>query len=335
MSIIEVENLSRSFKVTKREKSFLKYLFHRQYTNIKAVNNISFSIEEGEIIGLIGPNGAGKSTVIKMMVGILVPTSGKIEVLGKIPHINRKANVLDIGVVFGQRSQLWWDLPVFDTFKLLKKVYEISDSIFEKNYNYYGNLLGVEQFIMQPVRQLSLGQRMRADLCASLLHNPKIIFLDEPTIGLDVVVKKQIHEIIREINKERGITVILTTHDMKDIKELCQRIIMIDRGKIVIDKSVEYVLNHFCSKNIMEVIFDTPPVSFCLNKEVTIEWLSDINIKIYYAPNKITSKEIISEITSKYKILDISIKESDIDDVIRNLYVNSFDLEIFEESNYV
>ena len=215
MSIIELSNVDRIFKIAKREKSFLKYVFRRQFEIKEAVKDVSFQIEEGELVGFIGPNGAGKSTTIKMMTGILVPSGGTIKVLGKDPHKNRKSIAKEVGLVFGQRSQLWWDLPVADTYLLLKRIYNIDDEVFEKNIQTYSKLLDIQSFINQPVRQLSLGQRMRADLCAALLHDPKIIFLDEPTIGLDIVVKKQIREMIKEINKTRNVTVILTTHDMK------------------------------------------------------------------------------------------------------------------------
>ncbi len=322
MNIIELQNVHRRFKVAKRDGSFLKYMFHRQYTTVEAVNDVSFSIKAGELVGFIGPNGAGKSTTIKMMTGILVPTLGEVRVLGKVPHQHRKTIAAQIGVLFGQRSQLWWDLPVEDTFKLLKKIYKIPDKVYEENVKTYGSLLGVEEFIKQPVRQLSLGQRMRADLCASLLHDPKILFLDEPTIGLDVVVKKQIREMIRDINKQKGVTVILTTHDMKDIEEICERIIMIDKGKIIIDRPTDEVKHTFRGNNIIEVVFDHAPTVFTIDDAETVKWEAD-HATITYDPTKTTSAVIITEIMAQHKIADITIKEPEIDDIIRNLYQSS------------
>lgn len=323
MKVIELENLSRNFKVAKRDGNFLQYMFHRKYTTVEAVKDVSFSIDAGELVGFIGPNGAGKSTTIKMMAGILVPTSGGLTVLSKIPHHNRKANAANIGVLFGQRSQLWWDLPVNDTFKLLKKIYKIPDDVFEENTKAYGEILGIKDFINQPVRQLSLGQRMRADLCASLLHNPKILFLDEPTIGLDVVVKKQIREMIRNINAEKGITVILTTHDMKDIEEICDRIIMIDKGKIIIDAPMSDVKNKFKGSSTITIVFDKPPASLEIEGVENVKQQENGKAIISYNSSVITSAEIISTLVSQYKIVDINIKEPEIDDIIRNLYVHN------------
>lgn len=328
MNVIEIKNLSRNFKVAKRNGNFMKYMFHREYSTVEAVKNISFTIQSGELVGFIGPNGAGKSTTIKMMTGILVPTDGDINVLGKVPYENRKANAANIGVLFGQRSQLWWDLPVIDTYQLLKRIYKISDETYNENINTYGDILGVCEFINQPVRQLSLGQRMRADLCASLLHNPKILFLDEPTIGLDVVVKKQIREIIREINRKKGVTVILTTHDMKDIEEICQRIILIDKGKLIIDEPTEDVKKQFRGTSTITVIFDKTPKDLVIHNVEKITWNEQGQAVILYNSADVSSASIISEIISKHKIIDIAIKEPEIDDIIRNLYIQQKGVDI-------
>lgn len=322
-NVIEIENLSRSFKVQKRDENFFRYLFHRKYETIEAVKNISLSVKAGELVGFIGPNGAGKSTTIKMMTGIIVPSSGKITLMGKVPYKSRKENAFHIGVLFGQRSQLWWDLPVIDTYKLLKRIYKIPENIFQQNLDKYGETLGLREFIDQPVRQLSLGQRMRADMCASLLHNQEILFLDEPTIGLDVVVKKQIRDMIRTINQERGTTVILTTHDMKDIEEICQRIVMIDKGKIVIDKPVEEVKNSFRGNNEIHFVLNATPTNIQLSDIENVEIRKDGNIIVEYDSSRVCSAKIISEILSKYEIVDLSIKETEIDDIIRNLYIQN------------
>lgn len=319
MNVIEVKNISREFKIAERDASFLRYLFHRQYKIKHAVSDISFQIREGELVGFIGPNGAGKSTTIKMMSGILVPNTGEVRVLGMIPYDERKKVAQQIGVVFGQRSQLWWDLPVTDTFALLKKIYKIDDQTYEKNLALYGELLGIDDFINQPVRQLSLGQRMRADLCAALLHDPKILFLDEPTIGLDVVVKKQIREMIKKINESRNVTVILTTHDMKDVEEICDRIILINEGKIVMDGPVTEIKKDFRGISEIKILTDKPVEKLQIPGTEEIV-LSGCNINVKYDVHDISSAEILTAIVKENKVVNIEIIEPQIDDIIRNLY---------------
>ena len=242
--MIRVENLSKEFKINKKYPGFkgaIKSFFSTEYVIKKAVDDISFEINDGEIVGYIGANGAGKSTTIKMMTGILTPTNGIVTVNGIVPYENREKNAKNIGVVFGQKTQLWWDLPISETFSLLKDIYDISDNDFEERMNFFKKVLGLEEFFLNPVRTLSLGQRMRADLAAALIHNPKVIYLDEPTIGLDVVVKESVRKAIKEINKKYGTTIILTTHDLNDIEELCNRIIIIDKGKKIYDGEIEGV----------------------------------------------------------------------------------------------
>lgn len=325
MAILELNNVCRNFKVAKRDSSFLKFMFNRQFKTVEAVKDATFKIEQGELVGFIGPNGAGKSTTIKMMTGILVPTSGELRLFGTIPHKNRKQNASKIGVVFGQRSQLWWDLPVIDTYKLLQKIYRIPDEVYKENLKSYGELLGIDEFFDQPVRQCSLGQRMRADLCASLIHNPRILFLDEPTIGLDVVVKKQIREMIKDIRDKKGVTVVLTTHDMKDIEEICERIILIDKGKTLIDMPVKNVKNKFRGHSSIVVDFDSIPSHFSIEgmkvtKRESLRWTLEFDASI------VSSGKVLSEITRKYDVIDISLKEPDIDDIIRNMYIQSENL---------
>lgn len=234
MSLIEVKNLSKTFKKPIRGeglKGMIKTLFSRKYEEINEVNDVSFDIKCGEIVGYIGANGAGKSTTIKMMCGILYPTKGEVVVDGKSFEKNRKEINRNMGVVFGQKTQLWWDIPLIETFKILKSIYEISDDDYNEKFNYLCDLLDLRPFLNQNVRSLSLGQRMRADFAAALIHSPKIVYLDEPTIGLDVLVKDKTRKAIKELNKKYHTTVILTTHDMKDIEELCNRIIIIDKSK--------------------------------------------------------------------------------------------------------
>ena len=236
--MIYVENVSKEFKKVIKDsglKGSVKSLFNRKYEVVKAVDNISFHVPEGEILGFIGANGAGKSTTIKMLTGILTPTSGNVKINGQIPYKNRKKYVKEIGVVFGQRTQLWWDLPLVETFSVLKQIYQVEDKAYEKRMGFLNEVLELSDFIKSPVRTLSLGQRMRADLAASMIHNPKVLFLDEPTIGLDVAVKNNIRKAITQINEEEKTTIILTTHDLNDIETLCKRIVMIDKGKIMYD----------------------------------------------------------------------------------------------------
>lgn len=236
--MIELKNISKTFKVARRNAGFkeaTKALFRKEYEYIKALDNITFNISEGEMVGYIGPNGAGKSSTIKIMSGILNPDSGTCVINGRTPWKDRINHVKEIGVVFGQRSQLWWDVPVVDSFELLKDIYKIDEKQYKKNFSELIELLNLDSIIRTPTRQLSLGQRMRCEIAASLLHNPKILFLDEPTIGLDAVSKIAVREFIKSINQERKTTVILTTHDMQDIEALTKRILLIGKGKILLD----------------------------------------------------------------------------------------------------
>ena len=254
MSYIKVKDVSKTFKVVDKQagiKESLKSFFKRKYKFIKALDNISFTINKGEIVGYIGPNGAGKSTTIKILSGILTPDSGKVLINNKSPLENRKEYLRNIGVVFGQRSQLWWDIPAIETFDLLKKVYDINEEEYQKNKAALIKILDLKDFINVPVRQLSLGQRMRCEIAASLLHSPNILFLDEPTIGLDAVSKKVVRDFIKKINKERKITVILTTHDMDDIMALAKRVILVGKGKILYDGLLSKLKNKYDNNNYL------------------------------------------------------------------------------------
>ena len=259
MSYIVVDGISKTFKVVKRNsglKSALKSFFKREYTCIDAVKNVSFSIEKGEIVGYIGPNGAGKSTTIKMLSGILLPTAGNIKVNGMNPFADRRKYVSNIGVVFGQRSQLAWDIPAEDTFDLLKDIYKLSDNEYQKSKNELIHLLNIEDVIKKPVRSLSLGQRMRCEIVASLLHNPKILFLDEPTIGLDLFAKARIRSIIKKLNEERGTTIFLTSHDTGDVEALCNRIIIINNGTLVMDSGINELKENYLTTKKMSISYD-------------------------------------------------------------------------------
>ncbi|MBO5258857.1 MAG: ATP-binding cassette domain-containing protein [Agathobacter sp.] len=255
-NIIEVDGVKKYYKIAKREKGFfqtVKHLFHREYEVRKAVDDISFSIKKGEIVGFIGPNGAGKSTTIKMLSGILYPDAGTVKVNGFIPWKQRKQYVKNIGVVFGQKSQLNWDLPLIESFELMRYIYRIPKKKYEENLEKFTKLLDMESFINQPVRQLSLGQRMRGDIVASLLHSPEIVFFDEPTIGLDVVAKEKIREFIKYMNKTEQTTIIFTTHDMQDVEKVCERLIIIDLGKKIFDGSIDEIKQKYANSKSIEI----------------------------------------------------------------------------------
>lgn len=257
MPVIEARGLTREFKIFRRREgvggAFLD-LFHREYRTLRAVDGIDFCVEEGEMVGYIGANGAGKSTTIKMLTGILVPTAGEIRVLGYVPHKERERYTHHIGVVFGQRSQLWWDIAVIESYRLLRRVYHISEQDFRARLDMFNDILGLADFLNLPVRKLSLGQKMRCELAAALLHNPSILFLDEPTIGLDVLAKAKIRDFLKNINREFRTTVILTTHDLGDIEALCPRVAIIDRGRMLFDDAVDNLYTQWGHDNLEEII---------------------------------------------------------------------------------
>lgn len=328
--MIKVENLSKEFKISKKYPGFkgaLRSFFSTEYTIKKAVDDISFEINDGEIVGYIGANGAGKSTTIKMMTGILTPSSGRIIVDGVIPYENREKNAKNIGVVFGQKTQLWWDLPVSETFPLLKDIHVVSDEDYEERMNYFKEILGLDEFFLSPVRTLSLGQRMRADLAAALIHNPKIIYLDEPTIGLDVVVKESVRKAIKDINEKYGTTIILTTHDLNDIEELCNRIIIIDSGKKIYDGELEGVKEQFGYLTTIEIQLkdksNIEKINFARFKDDDFKLnMKESKINITFNKNNISSADIIGEVMKKSKVIDFNIKETSIEDIVKKMYKN-------------
>ncbi len=321
MSYIVVDGISKTFKVSKRSsgmKAALKSFFKRNYVYVDAVKDISFSIEKGEIVGYIGPNGAGKSTTIKMLSGILLPTAGNIKVNGFNPFKDRKKYVSNIGVVFGQRSQLAWDIPAEDTFDLLRDIYKLDDKKYQKNKEELVKLLNIEEIIKKPVRTLSLGERMRCEICASLLHEPKILFLDEPTIGLDAVSKKIVRDFILKINKEKKVTVILTTHDMMDIDTLAKRIILIGKGKILYDGSLKKLKTEYGSyKNIIVKTDDT--IKEIKLKGIISKKKIDGGYNLIIDSNLVTVSKVVNYL-SKYHITDLDIDNEQIDDIILKLY---------------
>ena len=325
MSIISVKELSKTFKKPIRGeglRGMIKALFSRKYEEVHAVDGISFDIAEGEIVGYIGANGAGKSTTIKMMCGILHPTGGSITVDGLDFTKNRQQINKRMGVVFGQKTQLWWDIPLIETFKILKSIYEVPDEEYEERFNYLCDLLDMRPFLTQTVRSLSLGQRMRADFAAALIHSPKIVYLDEPTIGLDVLVKDRIRGAIKELNKKYNITVILTTHDMKDIEELCNRIIIIDKGHILYDGSLANIKYRFGNTKTIYLPRDASISEEKIKAEFpTVEFeFSDEKIAIKFSLNDVDLDNMLLHLINNYHIKDFKIEDISIEDITKKLY---------------
>ncbi len=322
MQVIKIDDLYKTFKTYKRKKGFIgsiQTLFTKEYITVNAVDGVSFGINQGEIVGYVGPNGAGKSTTIKMLTGILYPTSGVIEVGGLVPTKDRKQNLMHIGVVFGQRTQLWWDLPLIESFELLRHIYRVPEKIYRDNIALFAELLDIDEFINTPVRLLSLGQRMRGDIAASLLHNPDILYLDEPTIGLDVVVKERIRQFIKEINIERKTTVILTTHDLLDIEALCNRIMIIDHGKVIYDGSIDEIRRRFGTESTLLIDFKEPPDGLEVDGALEIQ-LEGIRASIKFDRKRFAASDLISEIAGKYPVLDLTIEDISLNGIIRDVY---------------
>ncbi|MGG4496823.1 ABC transporter ATP-binding protein [Brevibacillus reuszeri] len=321
--MIKAEGVGKSFFLTKAKEgkfSSLRTLFSREKREVKAVDNISFSIEEGEFVGYIGPNGAGKSTTIKMLSGILHPTEGSVLVGGFSPQKHRIQVASQIGVVFGQRTQLWWDLPVRDSFEILQAMYKIDPKAYRQAMDTYKELLDLHDFLETPVRKLSLGQRMRADLAAALLHNPPILFLDEPTIGLDVVAKTRIRAFLQEVNRTQKKTILLTTHDMDDIEQLCSRIIVINHGRKMVDTSIQELRMRIGLPSMIQIDYRLAP-----NLPELIEGVEKIELAenvatIYYDKGKIPSPRILAEVAQWGEPLDIRMKEPGIEEIIKRLY---------------
>lgn len=322
MSFINVNHISKTFKVAKRERGLLaslKSFFKREYTYIEAVKDVSFQIEKGEIVGYIGPNGAGKSTTIKILSGILTPDSGNCKIGGMNPWKEREQYVSKIGVVFGQRSQLWWDIPAIDTFDLLKDIYDLGESEYEETKNNLIKLLDIEEIVKIPVRQLSLGQRMRCEIAASLLHKPSILFLDEPTIGLDAVSKKVVRDFIKKINKENNTTVILTTHDMSDIEALAKRIILIGKGRILYDGNIHKLKQQL--GNIKNITIDTKDKIDIIKKDgVITQKKTEEGYLFQIDTNIISVSSFLKHLSGLTNLEDVDIENESIDDLIIKLY---------------
>lgn len=325
--IIQIKNITKEFKVLNRReglKGSLKDLFSRDYKTVRAVDNITMNIQQGEIVGYLGPNGAGKSTTIKMMTGVLEPTSGELLVNGRSPYKNRSKNAQEIGVVFGQRSQLWWALPLVESFKILKDIYQISDEQYDSMLKLYQSLVDIEPLLHKPVRQMSLGQRTLSDILAAFLHDPKIVFLDEPTIGLDVSMKAKIRTLIHALNKEKNTTVILTTHDMGDVDALCQRIVIIDKGKMLYDNDIAHLKSFFGSYRTLKIRVegDLAKQSGLISSELPDmkvsfdeEWIS-----ILVDEEKSKVMEVLNQLQRSHDIRDMQLEEISTEEVIKKIY---------------
>ena len=320
--MIEVRNLSKSFKIYHHRKGFwgtFANLFSRKHRIVQAVDNVSFTVTRGEMVGYLGPNGAGKSTTIKMLTGILVPSSGSVTVNGYIPHRQRKENAKRIGVVFGQRSHLWFDLPVQESFELLRRIYRIPLAQYRRNVAMFDELLELGAFFQTPVRQLSLGQRMRADIGAALLHNPDVLFLDEPTIGLDVVAKSRIRQFIHQINAERQVTVVLTTHDLDDVEKLCNRVILIDDARLLFDGELATLRRMLSKERLLSVDYaeDYPDVRV---PHAQITHREGTRVQYRFSPEEIHTAELVGTLLQKFRIVDIAVQEPDIEELIKTVY---------------
>lgn len=319
--MIELKNVSKTFKVAKRDAGFsraVKALFKKDYSYIHALQDVSFSINDGEMVGYIGPNGAGKSSTIKIMSGILIPDSGECVINGRTPWKDRIEHVREIGVVFGQRSQLWWDVPVIDSFELIRDIYKVDNIQYKNTLSKLVELLNIGEIVKTPARQLSLGQRMRCEIAASLLHSPKVLFLDEPTIGLDAVSKIAVRDFIKKLNREDNTTVILTTHDMQDIEALTERILLIGSGRILLDGSLSELKKRNSTHKTLTVDYSGSKLPICENMHVVKDL--DGHAEIIIDTEFFSVSQAISYISSIVDVKDISVTSETIDEMVVSLY---------------
>jgi len=321
-AIISVDNLHKHFKVSRHHRGafgVLRNLFTREYAVVRAVDGVSLDIAPGELVGYIGPNGAGKSTTLKMLTGLLTPSGGELYVNGRVPWQERRAHVAGIGAVFGQRTTLWWDLPVIESLDLLQYIYRVPPARFKQNLDEFRRLLDLDPFLDTPVRALSLGQRMRADICAALLHDPPLLFLDEPTIGLDVVAKERIRQFIHHVNRERGVTVILTTHDLADVEKLCERVLIIDHGKVLFDGRLDALRERFGGQR--ELVVDMAEDYAAVAVEgAAILGREGTRVTYGFERGAITASELIGRLSARYRIRDLMVREPQIEDTVRRIY---------------
>jgi viologen exporter family transport system ATP-binding protein len=334
-SLIHVHDLCKHFRTFKRREGVwgsIQNLFVRDYLTVAAVDRVGFAIERGEMVGYIGPNGAGKSTTIKMLTGILVPTSGEIRINGYVPYRQRRQYVKTIGVVFGQRTQLWWDIAVIESFKLLRRIYDVSQRDFDARMEHFDAILNIRDYLHTPVRKLSLGERMRCDLAAALLHNPPLLFLDEPTIGLDVVAKDHIRHFLRAINREFRTTVLLTTHDLDDIEELCRRIMIIDHGKVLYDGHLAQLKQQLLRTKQIKFVLKDRAQAACLeafNRDgLDVDQVDELTYRIRFDRVKISTSDLIRQILAAVEVRDLLIEDEPIEEIIKRIYAGEAHLEV-------
>lgn len=335
MAIIQTDQLTKIFRISKKDaglRGAMKSLIRPRYRDVIAVDAINFSIEAGEMVGYIGVNGAGKSTTIKLLTGILVPSSGAVQVLGRDPHKQRVDNAREIGVVFGQRTQLWWDLPLIESFDLIAKIYEMDPQHYRRLLEKYCETLDLKELLQVPVRNMSLGQKMRSELAAALIHEPKIVYLDEPTIGLDLIVKERIREFIKQQNLENGTTVILTTHDLGDIEELCQRVIIIDKGKLIYDGPITTIKDRF--GKYRTITFETfePIEQFRLPRgaETMINGhnAQERKIILRFDRTQTTATKVVQDVMEQFEVQDFSLAEPSLSSIVKQIYEGALEREV-------
>jgi len=326
--IIEVQDLVKEFRTFRRREGVLgalQNLFVREYMTVHAVDHVNFSIGRGEMVGYIGANGAGKSTTIKILTGILSPTGGRVISSGFVPYRERRHYTKHIGVVFGQRTQLWWDIAVIESFKLLKEIYEIPDQDYHQRLGVFSEMLNLKEYLHTPVRKLSLGERMRCDLAASLLHNPPVLFLDEPTIGLDVVAKERIREFLKEINRTEGTTVLLTTHDLSDIEELSQRINIIDKGRILFDGDLGQMKRRLAKYNQVKFFLkdrsQVPRLAQIQNNGIVCERVDELTYVIRFEREQHSTADVIREVVNTLEVRDVLVEEEPIEEIVKRIYL--------------
>lgn len=330
MPVIEVKDLTKVFKIPKKEPGLggaVRGLFRPQYQSKTAVNQINFKLDPGEIVGYIGVNGAGKSTTIKMLTGVLMPTDGSIKVLGRDPHKQRVDNARDIGVVFGQRTQLWWDLALIESLNLIAKMYEVHPIKYRMMLNQFSETLELGELLKTPVRNMSLGQKMRSELAAALIHEPKVVYLDEPTIGLDLIVKERIRDFIKAECVSKGMTVILTTHDLGDIEELCRRVIIIDNGRIIYDGPIETIKKQF--GKYREITFETVEQIQTVNVPEGAQLLStdDRKVQIRFDRTVSTASKVAGSVMNQIEVRDFSLSEPELSDIVKQIYNGALERE--------
>ena len=323
MSVITVNHLKKYYQVYQKEpgiKGSVKSLFNRKYEDVKAVNDISFNIKEGELVGFIGPNGAGKTTTLKVLSGLLYPTSGEVSVLGHTPFDRKPEFQKQFSLVMGQKNQLWWDLPALDSFILNREIYEIDKTVFDKTLKDLVKMLDLKDIIKVQVRKLSLGQRMKCELVSALLHSPKVLFLDEPTIGLDVVMQHKIRQFLKEYNQKYNATIILTSHYMGDVKELCDRVIVIDKGKIFFDGLLDEIIKKYADRKILEVTFSKPVIKkdFSIIRAAKIKEFAPP--KVVFSVKRKNANSVAAKLLEKFPVADLNILESSIEDIIREVF---------------